>query len=71
MYKIEGLYAMQPPIPNPTPWESTRCVKFFENEPMASDRHMMVRPIVENHLAVRGRRIIVVITRGQLMYATP
>lgn len=62
---------MQPPIPNPTPCDRTRCVKFVENEPMASDRHMILRPTVENHLAIRGRRIITVITRGQLRYATP
>lgn len=66
MNRIDGLYAMQPPIPNPTPCDRMRCVTFEAKEPMASEKHMMVSPIVENHFAIRGRRIIVTIANGQL-----
>ena len=69
--KMEGLYAIQPPIPNPTPCDNIRCVRLEAKDAMAKEKHMMVSPSVENHLAIRGNRIIVTIANGQQRYATP
>lgn len=71
MKRMDGLYAIHPPTPNPIPWDKIRCVTLEANELNPSDKHIIMTPVVATQRATLGTRIMPAITAGVAKYATP